>query len=52
LKTNKIKKLMKKGIIMQKIRKAGYEASDTHFKGEGIRSDVPPAKLAKILQNK
>lgn len=49
---NKIKDLQKKEIIIGKIRKTGYKASQTHFRGEGIRSNIPINRLLKILQNK
>ena len=49
---NKIKSAPKKEIIKAELRKKGYQAADTHFRGEGIRSNIPSAKLAKILQNK
>jgi len=48
---NKIKRLPKKELIKSKIRKMGYKASDTHYKGEGIRSDIPYKELLKILKN-
>ena len=47
---NKIKTLPKKESIKNKIRKMGYKASDTHFKGEGIRSDIPLKELIRILR--
>ncbi|MBI2654531.1 hypothetical protein HYX02_07050 [Candidatus Woesearchaeota archaeon] len=47
---NKIKHLQKKEVILDKIKKVGYKASETHFKGEGIRSDIPYPKLIKLLQ--
>ena len=49
---DKIKSLLKKEAIKEKIKKIGYKASDTHFRGEGIRSDIPISKLVKILENK
>jgi len=49
---NKIKHLQKKETIINKIKKIGYKASDTHFKGEGIRSNIPFNKLIKILKSK
>lgn len=49
---NRIKNLQKKEVIKEKIRKSGYKASDTHFKGEGIRSNMPHSKLVKIIKNK
>lgn len=45
----KLKKLSKKDLIINKIKKLGYQASETHFKGEGIRSNIPINKLIKIL---
>ena len=47
---NKIKHLQKKETIINKIKKFGYKASDTHFKGEGIRSDIPYSKLVHALK--
>lgn len=49
---NKINNLQKRETIKNKIRKIGYKVSDTHFKGEGIRSDIPLNKLMRILKNK
>ena len=48
---NKIKQLPKKDVVKKKIRKLGCHASDTHFKGEGIRSDVDLKDLIKILKS-
>ena len=47
---NKIKELPKKDFLKEKIRKSGYKASDTHFSGSGIRSDIPINNLIKILK--
>jgi len=49
---NKIKTLQKKNSIIIKIKKMGYSASETHFKGEGIRSNLPYQKLTVLLKNK
>ena len=49
-KKNNIKKLRKKEAILTKIKKLGYKASDTHFKGEGIRSDTPYQKLVNLMK--
>ena len=38
---NKIKHLQKKDRIINQIKKLGYQATDTHFKWEGIRSNIP-----------
>ena len=48
---NKIKHLQKKETIKETIKKLGYKASSTHFKGHGIRSNIPLNKLIKILKN-
>ena len=47
---NKIKRMRKKAEIISKIKKAGYKASETHFKGEGIRSNIPYAKLVGMMK--
>lgn len=49
---NKIKELKQKETIINKIKKSGYKASETHFKGEGIRSDIPYSKLVSLIKNK
>lgn len=48
---NDIKNLQKKEVIINKIKKLGYLASDTHFKGEGIRSNININQLIKLLRN-
>lgn len=40
----------KKEMIIKKIKKAGYKASETVFTGEGIRSDIEEKALIKILK--
>ena len=47
---NNIKHLQKKESIINKIKKLGYLASSTHFKGEGIRSNINLNRLTKILK--
>lgn len=47
---NKIKNVPKKEAVKIKIRKSGHYASDTHFKGEGIRSDIGIRELIDILK--
>ena len=49
-KKNKINNLQKKEKIMGKIKKAGYKVSNTHFKGEGIRSNIPYLKLVNLIK--
>jgi len=46
-----IKNLQKKGIFINRIKKLGYQASNTHFKGEGIRSNIPYPKLVNLIKN-
>jgi len=50
-KKNKIKSLQKKEFIKNKIKKSGYKVSDTHFKGDGIRSNIPMEKLIGVLRH-
>lgn len=45
-----IKTLGKKDAIKERIREHGYKVSETHFKGEGLRSDIPLKELIKILK--
>ncbi len=47
---NRIKSLPKKDFVMEKIRKSRYRVSSTHFKGEGIRSNISLKELIKILK--
>lgn len=49
---NKIRALKQKEAIKNKIKKLGYKVSDTHFRSEGIRSNIPLNKLIKIIKNK
>lgn len=46
---NKIRHLQKKEAVKIRIKRKGYLASDTHFKGEGIRSDISHDALLKCL---
>ncbi len=39
----------KRDVLIASIRKNGFLASVTHFKGEGIRSTIPNEKLIRIL---
>lgn len=47
---HKIKTMPKKSDLIEKIKKSGHTASETHFKGEGIRSDIPQPKLINLLK--
>jgi len=49
---NKIRHLQKKEKVLEKIKKFGCKASETHFKGEGIRSNISISRLVRILRNK
>ena len=41
----------KKEILISKIREKGFKASETHFKGEGIRSDIDEEKLILLIKS-
>ena len=43
--------ISKKSKIKNKIKKSGYSVSDTHFKGEGIRSDIPYSEMISLMKN-
>ena len=43
-------KIPKKDLILKKIRKKGYKASETHFTGTGIKSNIELKKLLKLIQ--
>lgn len=47
----KIKNMGKKKVIIEKIKKLGYKASETHFKGEGIRSNILYSRLIDLMKN-
>src|SRR3989338_2198395 len=47
---NNIKSLLKREEIMEKIRKSGYKACETHFSGHSLRSDIPCQKLVGIMK--
>ena len=47
---NNIKSLLKREEIMDKIRKSGYKACETHFSGHSLRSDIPCQKLVGIMK--
>lgn len=49
---NKLRHLHRKEVIINKIKKLGYKVSETHFKGEGVRSSIPYSKLLKLVKNK
>lgn len=46
----KIKRIPKKELIIRKIKDKGYKASETHFSGSGIRSNVPIKELIKVIK--
>ena len=50
-KKNKIKIVSRKEDVINKIKKSGYKASETHFAGTGIRSDITEAKLIRMLKS-
>ena len=47
---HKFSNIPKKEIIKNKIMRMGYQASDTHFKGDGIRSNISFSKFLKMLK--
>ncbi|MBI2130032.1 tRNA (guanine(10)-N(2))-dimethyltransferase [Candidatus Woesearchaeota archaeon] len=47
---NRLKTIPKKQVIIEKIKKIGYKASETHFDPEGIKSDMILNELIKILK--
>jgi tRNA (guanine26-N2/guanine27-N2)-dimethyltransferase len=50
-KKNKIKTIPKKDFIKKRVMGGGYGASDTHFTGQGVRSDAPLKMMIKIMKN-
>jgi tRNA (guanine26-N2/guanine27-N2)-dimethyltransferase len=50
VKKEKIRKMMKKPELIRKIKKNNFKASETHFSGTGIRSDIPYNRLIKLLK--
>lgn len=44
-------KIPKKQLLIKKIKKKGYKASETHFNPNGIKSGIPLSKLLKIIKN-
>lgn len=46
----KIKRMIKKGELIKKIKEKGFRASETHFSGTGIRSDIPYKRVIAILK--
>ena len=49
-KEKKLKTIIKKNELIKKIRNNGFKASETHFAGTGIRSDISYDKLMKIIK--
>jgi len=45
-----IKKILKKEELIRKIKNMGFKASETHFSGTGIRSDITYSKLVRLLK--
>ena len=50
-KKHSVKNPHKKNDLITKIKKISYDASETHFKGEGIRSNIPYPKLVDLIKN-
>jgi len=49
-KKQKLKTIVKKWSIIEKIKKKRFEAASTHFSGTGIRSNIPYNKLLAFLK--
>jgi len=49
-KTEKIKIIMKKEDVIKKIKKQGFKASETHFSGTSIRTDMSYERFLKTLK--
>ena len=49
-KKRKLKSIIKKEIIIRKIKKKGFNATNTHFSGTGIRSNISYSKLLTLLK--
>lgn len=49
---NRIRIMPTKSSLIKKIENIGYCASETHFKGEGIRSDIPQKEFINLLKRK
>ena len=52
VKKNKIKRIPRKLELIKNIKKLGYKASETHFSGEGIRSDVSSKRLRYLVNGR
>jgi tRNA (guanine26-N2/guanine27-N2)-dimethyltransferase len=50
-KRNKLKNIPRKDFLIKKIKKKGYKASNTHFSGTGIRSNIKEKELIKIIKS-
>ncbi|MEA2035874.1 MAG: tRNA (guanine(26)-N(2))-dimethyltransferase [Nanoarchaeota archaeon] len=50
VKRNKLKNIPKKLELVEKIRKAGYNVSETHFNPEAVKSNIELKRLIKILR--
>jgi len=46
----KLRSMSTKANIIRKIKNKGFAASETHFSGTGIRSNIPYAKLLPLLK--
>lgn len=50
VKKEKIKKIIKKSVLIEKIKKKKYKASQTHFSKTAIRSDIDYRSLIKMMK--
>jgi tRNA (guanine26-N2/guanine27-N2)-dimethyltransferase len=49
-KNNKLRTMMRKEDVIRKIKNKGFKASDTHFSGTGVRTNIPYNKLVMMLK--
>lgn len=49
-KKRKLKTMTRKDDIIKKIKKKSFRASNTHFCGTGIRSNIPYTRLSRLLK--
>lgn len=50
IKKNKLKKMPKQEQIISEIRRKGYNVSETHFRDNSLRSNIPASELLRLLK--
>lgn len=51
VKHNKLNNVPKKDLLINKIKKSGFNAAETHIRPNSIRSDIELKELVKIIKN-